>query len=172
MEMRAHRDDGIEQSGEELAYDALAHDLACDEFHVLSHIGQVWSDKGEVVPPSGACITRCEEQLHQFLVGVVQTAQHGNARRYGRGQTQFEFAIRESVAAHHHRIQAGGSTDGPGVDLIFFEVQKHGSEVIVLSEFDERVGDVACRPDGIAREPGAGLAREFQIGSKGSMHPV
>lgn len=113
MQVRVHRDHGIEQPCQEPAHHLLAHGLTGVEGDVLPHIGQVRRHQREVLHAEVAGRTCGQQQLHQFFIGLVQaTQQHGVPWQAASGlvhrQAQLEFAIGETMAFDGLGRQTGG----------------------------------------------------------------
>jgi len=109
VQVRVYRDEGIEQAGQKVAHDALAHGLTGRKGHVLAHVGQVGRHQREVASPQGAGRARGQQQLHQFFVGRLQAAPQRHALGQAGRQAQLELAIGEAVA------RDGGERQAPGL---------------------------------------------------------
>ena len=84
VQMRIHREQGVNMIGEQRADDPLAHRLAGVKFHVLPHIGEIGRHQHHPPRAIGPRSGGGEDQLHQPRVGVIQRAiqdDHARARR-------------------------------------------------------------------------------------------
>ena len=124
--MRVHGDDRIEQRRQPMAHDALADRLAGRKRRVLAHVGQV---RGHQAQMPRTQLTRCggrQQKLGQFVVGVVQAAQHHHARRQVRRQCQPDFAVWKTVALDLLWHQARGNGQAQRGGRLVFKVQQGG----------------------------------------------
>ena len=72
MQVRVHRDHGVEQSGQELAHDLLADGFAGVEGDVLPHIGHVRGHQRQVLRAQCSRGAGRQQEFNQFVVGLVQ----------------------------------------------------------------------------------------------------
>ena len=97
VQVRVHRDHGVERAGQQLAQVALAHHFTGREGHVLAHVGQVGADEREACSTQLTRTGRCQQQQRQPRVGLLQAAQQHGVRGQRRRQAQARFTVRKGV---------------------------------------------------------------------------
>ncbi len=119
-------DHAVEQSGEELADDALADHLARVEGLVLAHVGQVRRHQGEMARAATPGAARDQQQLEQLFVGTMQAAeQHHIGRQLGR-QAQAQLVVGEAVALDLRHLQSCRTRETRGFLALIVEMQQQG----------------------------------------------
>ena len=98
VQVRVHRDQAVDLAGQQRADMALADGLAGMESHVLPHIGQVGADQQDLARTERSRRRQGDQQLDQFVVGLVQPAQHQQPIGQPRRQPEPGLAVGKTVA--------------------------------------------------------------------------
>ena len=127
MQMRVHRDHTIEQAGEKLSDDALAHGFARREGRILAHVAKIGRHQRQMFGAELACRGRSEHEFDQFVVGMIETAADYDLPGQSRGQTHLALAVREPVHLRKPKRHRERRSQRPALPGIVLEADDHHS---------------------------------------------